>query len=176
MYLQDKKQAFGQLLSFRCLSHCCTVLSSRIVGFCPVLHRTSVLTGPSQAMLSSGLAAKGHTISCQNIITPAEVCQQHPYKHTTNTFPHSSFSLYMAHVPISARLLTSSPLFTSLTLFIIFFTLLRHSWNLKIQEIYMGIINSGKVFMLPTTTPASSTPTAHSGIPRQQLLLPVTCC
>lgn len=77
------------------------------------------------------------------------------------------------------------PLFTSVTLFIIFFTLLRSFWSLKTQEAYVGIINSGKVFMLPQQphpyhspwkcSPSSPTPTAHPGIPRQQLLLPVTC-
>lgn len=73
--------------------------------------------------------------------------------------PLHSPSLPVARSPTSALLLNPPriPLFTSPTLFIIFFTLLRSFWSLKTQEAYMGIINSGKAL---TPHPPAAPPLA----------------
>lgn len=57
----------------------------RLVGVWPPLHRTSLFTGPSQTIHSSGLAAKGQTSPARTYYDTRRVSQQRPCKHSPPT-------------------------------------------------------------------------------------------
>lgn len=77
-----------------------------VAGFFPPLCRTSLLMGPSQTTHFVGLPAKGQTSTCQNIWFPQQKPVGNILTLTTTTSPHSSFSLYMAHIPLQLACLT----------------------------------------------------------------------
>ena len=115
----------------------------RIVGFWSLLQSTPLFMGPWQTTHSSGSPAKGQTSPARTYDYPS---QQHRHRHSATTprltLPVRGSSPYFS-LPVSPP-----TLFTSLTLFIIFFAKLRSFWSLDTQETYMGIINSGEVSVL----------------------------
>lgn len=110
------------------------------------------LTSSSEDISIYG-SLENHTLYGLGYRKPDIPCQQsqpaaplHSTQTTSACAPHAPPP---GSQPSSSEPAKFSPLFTSRSVFIIFFTLLRSFWSLKTQETYVGIINPGKVFMLP---------------------------
>lgn len=115
-----------------------------------------------------GLSCQWADGTCQDPSLSQQKSKQQQPLHTaqsTPVFPHAAF------IPTAAHLL-KSPLFTSFPLFIIFLYFVEKFLEPQDPGDLCGNNKFRKGLHIP---PSNSTPTACSGIPRQQSLLPVTC-